>query len=375
MRCPKCGHTQLSKMECDACGLLFARYKMVQERRKKAAQENEGASARQSKSGLQLSSVIFLILIAVSGTYFYTSRTPDKPKPQTNTAQDTRQGVPTGTLTEEVIQATSTDTSRHRLVRGNVIEMATQATVSIETPFGSGSGFFINDEWIVTNRHVIKLDAEIIRDAQEKYDTARRFTDLEEEKLKDYRKKLHTLPESPSKSQLAMIIEHKEDELGKALAKLKGVEETLDRIAEPTLASDIKVILADGSEYYANFLLISDNYDLAILSLFATDHSKLSRAPTKSLHQGDKVYTIGSPVGLRHTVTAGIFSGYREIKSDGHILLQTDAPINPGNSGGPLIDERGFVHGINTSILANTEGIGFAIPIQAVFDEFASAIE
>ncbi len=374
MRCPKCGHTQLSKMECESCGLLFSRYKIVQERKKKAAQEKENPKTTQRKSGFQLSSVLILIFIAVGGTYFYTSRTPGTPKTQAQTTQNTLQDVADSRV-EEPTQDTPTNKTHRIPAQGNVIEMATKATVSIETPFGTGSGFFINDEWIVTNRHVIEIDAEKVKDAQVKYAAARRFTDLEEEKLSNYRKKLYTLPEGPSKSQLTMIIESKEDELMKALEKLKNIEEKLDLLAEPIHASDIKIIVADGNEYYANFLLISDNYDLAILSLFATNHTKLRGAPIHSLHQGDKVYTIGSPVGLRHTVTAGIFSGYRKRMGDGHILLQTDAPINPGNSGGPLIDENGFVHGINTSILADTEGIGFAIPIKAVFDEFASAIQ
>jgi S1-C subfamily serine protease len=80
------------------------------------------------------------------------------------------------------------------------------------------------------------------------------------------------------------------------------------------------------------------------------------------------VYTIGSPSGLRHTVTSGVISGFRE--RDGQSFIQTDAPINPGNSGGPLVDENGRVLGINTMILRDTQGIGFAIPIQAVREEF-----
>lgn len=88
--------------------------------------------------------------------------------------------------------------------------------------------------------------------------------------------------------------------------------------------------------------------------------------------QGQKVYTIGNPSGLRHTVTSGIISGYREYKDNP--LIQTDAPINPGNSGGPLIDENGRAIGVNTMIIRDTEGIGFAIPMKSVFEEFGNYI-
>lgn len=43
-------------------------------------------------------------------------------------------------------------------------------------------------------------------------------------------------------------------------------------------------------------------------------------------------------------------------------ILQHTAPLNPGNSGGPLVDSRGRVVGINTTIIAHAQGIGFAVP-------------
>ncbi len=116
--------------------------------------------------------------------------------------------------------------------------------------------------------------------------------------------------------------------------------------------------------------MISDNFDLALLSLqgWTPESATPIRPNFRPLDQGSRVYTVGCPSGLRHTVTAGIISGYRRY-GDG-LLIQTDAPINPGNSGGPLIDSRGRVIGVNSLIIEGTEGLGFAIAAQDVWQEF-----
>jgi serine protease Do len=78
------------------------------------------------------------------------------------------------------------------------------------------------------------------------------------------------------------------------------------------------------------------------------------------------VFAIGNPLGLNHTVTSGIISAKgREIGAGPYDnFIQTDASINPGNSGGPLCNLAGEVVGINTAIVAQAQGIGFAIPIN-----------
>jgi len=75
---------------------------------------------------------------------------------------------------------------------------------------------------------------------------------------------------------------------------------------------------------------------------------------------------IGNPFGLEQTVTAGIVSAKGRVIGAGPYdnFIQTDASINPGNSGGPLFNMDGKVIGINTAIVAQGQGIGFAIPIN-----------
>ena len=95
---------------------------------------------------------------------------------------------------------------------------------------------------------------------------------------------------------------------------------------------------------------------------------------------GDWVLAIGSPFGLRATVTAGIISAKDREGVGGQFqrFLQTDAAINPGNSGGPLVDMAGQVIGINTAIVTQTtgyQGVGFALPSNAAVNVYNDLIE
>jgi serine protease Do len=104
--------------------------------------------------------------------------------------------------------------------------------------------------------------------------------------------------------------------------------------------------------------------DLALLKIKAENLPSLSFGDSDALEVGEWVLAIGSPLGLDHTVTAGIVSAKgRNIQSGAYDnFLQTDASINRGNSGGPLLNEKGQVIGINTAIAQRAQGIGFAIP-------------
>ena len=104
--------------------------------------------------------------------------------------------------------------------------------------------------------------------------------------------------------------------------------------------------------------------DLALLKVKADNLPFLRFGDSDALEVGEWVVAIGSPLGLDHTVTAGIVSAKgRNIQSGSYDdYLQTDASINRGNSGGPLLNMAGEVVGINTAIAQRAQGIGFAIP-------------
>lgn len=375
MRCPKCKHEQKNAVECEACGVIFERYKKFQDKKR----EKAAAAVQEKERSGGLSKVLQLILliVVVAGTtYYFTGYNPSKeiqePAVDTITEVSPQDVTPRKTVQraqpQEVLSSQATSSY-------NTIEQARNATVSIETPWGTGSGFFVSKDYIVTNKHVVELDERKIADFKDKVLKNQRLIELERQKLADLRRRMERLPKGPTRSQLAIIIEDRTQQLEKVIPQQQQAEEKLYGMEDKVQPSDIKVIMADGSEHVATYLLVSADHDLALMSLYTGNSKFLKKSPEKnSLHQGDKVFAIGSPVGLRHTVTSGIFSAYRRQGDDGPMYLQTDAAINPGNSGGPLIDENGYVWGVNTMILRGTEGLGFAIPMTTVYEEFGSSL-
>jgi serine protease Do len=135
-------------------------------------------------------------------------------------------------------------------------------------------------------------------------------------------------------------------------------------------ASRITVIFSDRTELRARLIGVDPDSDVAVLRV---DAKHLAAAPigtSADLMIGETVVAVGNPFGLSGTVTTGVVSALgRSVpsKEQGRTFtdfIQTDASINPGNSGGPLLNIEGKVVGINTAILGNAQGIGFAIPVD-----------
>ncbi|WP_437644390.1 Do family serine endopeptidase [Sorangium sp. So ce362] len=136
-------------------------------------------------------------------------------------------------------------------------------------------------------------------------------------------------------------------------------------------ASGVRVRLADEREFEADVVGRDPKLDLALLRLKGANGLPVAPLGTsEQLRVGEHVLAVGNPFGLGHTVTLGIVSAKARAIGAGPYddFIQTDASINPGNSGGPLFNWRGEVVGINTAIRAGANGIGFAIPVDALKD-------
>lgn len=132
-------------------------------------------------------------------------------------------------------------------------------------------------------------------------------------------------------------------------------------------------IPGDEHTYYATLVGEDPETDLALIRIRPAHPLPVAPlADSNRVAVGDWVVAIGSPFGLKETVTAGIVSALHrsmDPRQQFQTFIQTDAPINPGNSGGPLVNLNGQVVGINTAIYTETDGyqgIGFALPSDLV---------
>ncbi len=281
---------------------------------------------------------------------------------------------------------------------GNLIEQASLATISIETHLAIGSGFFISkDGYILTNKHVIRPSAsnkwqetntqfnkqkkefdknkKLLADEAEDIEAMsaelkRRQIEIENEQLQSSRDYLTYRYNDfkdgyLSRKQHYNKLKAEFDERKRVFDKKRSEFNIKSSMANVT--KTFKIILKNEQPLTVRLVAVSKKYDLALLKLdkHITPYIKMNQ---QKLHQTMKVYAVGSPLGIRDSVTSGIITGIK----DGYVL--TDTKILPGNSGGPLLNKEGAVIGVNTarvSEFVSAEGLGIAIPISIANKEFS----
>ena len=139
-------------------------------------------------------------------------------------------------------------------------------------------------------------------------------------------------------------------------------------------SDNVKVTLKNGRTFEGQVMGTDPLTDVAVIKIEAENLPAVTFADSEQLQPGEWAIAIGNPLGLDNTVTTGIVSATGRSSAQVGVadkrvsFIQTDAAINPGNSGGPLLNAKGEVIGINTAIIQNAQGIGFAIPVNTARD-------
>jgi S1-C subfamily serine protease len=136
------------------------------------------------------------------------------------------------------------------------------------------------------------------------------------------------------------------------VAHASGLIVTNAHVVARAKGDTVRVSFADGRTFTGTVVGRDPRTDLAVVRIEPDEPLiALKLAPTSKAGLGTKVFALGSPMGKRFSVTAGIVSGYDRAYDAAWPVdfLQHDAALNPGNSGGPLIDEQGRVLGVNTA--------------------------
>ena len=127
----------------------------------------------------------------------------------------------------------------------------------------------------------------------------------------------------------------------------------------------VKVRFANGESAQATVIAANTEKDLAVLKTDAMITTSVQLGSAAALKMGQDVAALGSPMGLKNSVSKGVVSSrLRQMGTQKY--LQIDAALNPGNSGGPVIDTRGAVVGVSTFMGKDAENLGFAVPSETL---------
>jgi S1-C subfamily serine protease len=147
--------------------------------------------------------------------------------------------------------------------------------------------------------------------------------------------------------------------------------------------SGLSVTFSNGNGYSATVLGTDSYADLAVLSVDApaSEFKPVEIVSSSTLRVGEPVIAIGNPYGLVGSLTTGVVSALGRTLTEDYAggfaianIIQTSTPINPGNSGGPLLNSVGKVVGVTAAIVSDSQGLGFAIPSNAILREISALI-
>lgn len=308
MICPKCDTNQEKSDQCNSCGIYIEKYINAQ-----TAEANTRTLSKEKKTSSVLLPVLGVAIVGIL-TFIVIG---GKAKEESAVAQIENQSLTLSNNATNTIKLSLKNKLHKNKPPKNNIEESRNATVFIETSWGSsGSGFLVDSKCrVITNRHVVEFD----RDGN--IQQAKSSTNYHNELARQKEDLAHQL-------QLAKMMYHESFQSGddhdaenlrreydNLVDEFNSIPESLNSQIEDAVDDQmwkqthtpLTVSLIDGTEFKISQVCFSDKYDLATFYLPAKDCPFIAEANPKNLAQGDRLLTIGNPSGLTYTVTAGIF--------------------------------------------------------------------
>lgn len=154
---------------------------------------------------------------------------------------------------------------------------------------------------------------------------------------------------------------------GVIISKDGRVATNLHVVSDFSLGQYVKIILSNGEEYETDKIIgYNEEEDLAVLKIDAPKNLPAAELGDSSkIATGDKVYALGSPLGVQNTLSEGIISN-RSTKVDNVKRIQTSAPVSHGSSGGALVNQNGKVIGVVVAYLTEGQNMNLAIPVNTL---------
>lgn len=117
---------------------------------------------------------------------------------------------------------------------------------------------------------------------------------------------------------------------------------------------------------YVDIIGIDVEKDILILKIEEKKFPSIKIGNSKNLSIGQRIYAIGSPLGLENTISEGIISGFRNFDESRRNFIQITASISSGSSGGAIVNDKGELIGISTFTIKEAQNLNFAIPINDI---------
>lgn len=280
MYCPSCKHEQNGSVECDHCGIIFEKYRKRQERlaQEKAAL-SEGSEPPQKKALPGWLVALLVGILSSGGTFYYLNSSGDRddaPVRQPAVASVAehkaaeQKGVPLKKRAA-VVSTRSDNTSKleglalqlsEKYSVNSGIDAARNATVSIQTSWGSGSGFFVSPNgMIVTNKHVLKMKDKDMQQLTAQIAKGTKLVTREEKNLQYLKNKVAKVRDNELRQRVWEDIHEREKNLRKYKSAHAKLQEKVSVIENASPTKGVKVTLVDGSEYNVDSVMMSNRND------------------------------------------------------------------------------------------------------------------